>query len=237
MGNYLQVCNRLRGLTLAKSTTKKQIFPAKQIFPSKYLEPAPPRARANWFGDAAPCCVALLFSAGHGGKVANGLIRRLGPRRGRPRICSVASTAFPLACSATPENSAREGQSARVPRASGTFSTPGPARAYPDAQAVRHEASHWGPRAGPAGGGPPARASALRTGQPQYQPSLAVLRDLAHPVLQCFPDIFLKVAVTVWAVVMLTEQELLVPVQAPLQPLKAKPAPGVAESVTAAPVG
>ena len=45
-----------------------------------------------------------------------------------------------------------------------------------------------------------------------------------------------KVAVTVWAVVMLTAQEP-VPVQAPLQPLKAKASPGVAVSATAVPLG
>ena len=46
-----------------------------------------------------------------------------------------------------------------------------------------------------------------------------------------------KAAVTVWAVVvMLTAQEP-VPVQAPLQPLKAKPPPGEAVSITAVPLG
>jgi hypothetical protein len=47
---------------------------------------------------------------------------------------------------------------------------------------------------------------------------------------------FLKVAVTDCAVVMLTAQGP-VPVQAPPQPVKAKPAPGVAVSDTAVPLG
>jgi hypothetical protein len=41
-----------------------------------------------------------------------------------------------------------------------------------------------------------------------------------------------KVAVTLWTPVMLTAQMLVVPLQAPLQPVKVEPAAAVAVSVT-----
>ena len=56
--------------------------------------------------------------------------------------------------------------------------------------------------------------------------------SLQQKNVQCFH--FLKVAFTVCADAMLTEQEPL-PVQAPLQPLKANPEPAVAVSVTGVP--
>jgi hypothetical protein len=55
-----------------------------------------------------------------------------------------------------------------------------------------------------------------------------------EPAVQCFAFAFLKAALTVWAAVMLTEQGP-VPVQAPLQPMKAKPEPGVAVRATDVP--